>query len=135
MAKKQKTNISPSYASKKGTHDTFGRIYESMATSTQYQNLSLGARQMYTLCLVQSNSSKGKRTLYNHGKEIGREYSDSHFVFPAMHQKEYGIKDRSNATKYLNELEKAGFIRKTEKNSHCQKVNVYQFIDKWKTDE
>lgn len=132
MANK-KTSFKPDYfASKCGTHETFATVYDSMLTSEQFKRLSPTAKYLYVACRNQLTSKRGRETLFNHGKEFEIVYPDNCFVFPAKHLKEYGFTDRSNGTKYLNELEQAGFIRKYECNKHCKKVNVYQFTSKWR---
>lgn len=114
-----------------GNNDYFGTIYDGMLQSKAYKSLSIGAKQFYTYCRVQSQSTHGKRCLYMHGKEFNDTYSENDFVFPASHLALYGL-DRSNAFKYFKELEQAGFIDKKEKNKHIQKVNVYSFSNRWK---
>ena len=132
MASKKQT-FKPDYcASKCGSHETFATVYDSMLKSEAFNNLSMSAKYLYILCRNQMTSRIGRETLYNHGKENDIEYPDNCFVFPAKHQREYGFKDRSNVTKGLKELEKAGFIRKYENNKYRWKVNVYQFSSDWK---
>ena len=114
-----------------GESDFFGTIYDGMCQSKQYQSLSIGARQFYTLCRVQSRSSHGKACLSRHGQEENTTYTDYCFCFPAKHLKLYGV-DRSNANRYLNELINAGFIDLLEQNKHRKKINVYCFSSRWK---
>lgn len=117
-------------ASAKG-NDYFGTIYDGMCKSAQYKRLSIGAKQFYTICRVQSHSSHGRACLYNHGNEFGIKYTENDFVFPSSHLMMYGY-DRSNAGKYFKELMAAGFIIKKEGNKALKKVNVYSFSDNWK---
>lgn len=135
MASKKQTFKPDYYASKCGKHETFATVYDSMLKSEQFKNLSLSAKFLFLLCRNQLTSRAGRETLYNHGKEFEILYPDSCFVFPAKHQREYGLNDCSNVTKGLKELENAGFIRKYECNKHCWKVNVYQFATDWKNKE
>lgn len=114
-----------------GPNDRFGTVFDGMVTSEKFQSLSLGARYFYILCRVQSQSKHGKACLYKHREEYGRTYGDKCFVFPASHQRMYGV-DKGNSSRYLSELTKAGFIECIENNSHMRKVNVYAFSDKWK---
>lgn len=114
-----------------GVKDRFGTLYDGMCTSKAYIELSIGAKQFYTLCRVQAQSARGKACLYKHAEEFGISYNDHCFVFPSSHLEKYGY-DRSNAVKYFNELVAAGFIKKLERNKHLKKVNVYEFIEDWK---
>lgn len=118
------------YASTKKT-DKFGTVFDGMCRSRAYQSLSIGARQFYTLCRVQSRSEHGKACLYKHASENGTTYSENDFVFPAKHLDYYGVK-RSNATRYFKELTAAGFIERKEQNKHMKRVNVYSFSRRWK---
>lgn len=112
-------------------NDRFGTVFDSMCKSDSYKRLGLGARHFYTLCRVQAQSKEGRACLYKHGEDYDRMYTERDFVFPAAHLKEYGI-DRSNAHRYFDELEAAGFIVKKEQNKFMKKVNVYSFSDRWK---
>ena len=113
--------------------DFFGTIYVGMCKSPAYKRLSIGAKQFYTICRVQAQSPEGTACLYNHGQEYGKNYNkEIYFVFPARHLKQYGY-DRANANRYLNILEKEGFIKKCECNKPIYKVNVYKFVDDWKS--
>ncbi len=127
---KKRTKCVDLYASN-GTRDHFGMVFGSMAESPKYQSLTLGARQFYTLCRIQARSPEGRACLYKHGEKYGRIYGDRCFVFPASHQKKYGV-DKGNSSRYLSELTKAGFIECIENNSHMKKVNVYAFSTRWK---
>ncbi len=111
--------------------DTFGTVFDGMLQHEAFKALSIGAKLFYVYCRVQSKTSRGKACLYKHGNEYGIIYNENDFVFPASHLKDYKI-DRSNATRYFYELEKAGFIEKKERNNHIKKVNVYTFSSKWK---
>lgn len=131
MGRKRKDRFKDANASVKAS-DYYGTIFDSMCRSGAYQRLSVGARQFYTICRVQARSKAGRACLYAHGNEFGNTYNpDTYFVFPAKHQEAYGY-DRRNGNHYLQELEKAGFIKKIESNNHIKKVNVYKFIDEWK---
>lgn len=130
MSKRSKSKYIDLYAST-GNGDFFGTLYDGMCKSKAYQELSIGARHFYTLCRVQSRSKHGTSCLYKHGAENGITYTEHDFVFPSSHLELYGV-DRSNASRYFQELIKAGFIDKKEKNQHRKKVNVYSFSDRWK---
>lgn len=111
--------------------DDFFAVCESMATSSQYLNLSIGAKQFYVFCMVQAHSKIGRKCLFCHGQEEGTEYDpERYFVFPAAHLQRFRIA-RGNAARWFSELEQFGFIEKVEKNGHRQKVNVYRFSDGW----
>lgn len=114
-----------------GNKDYFGTIFDGMLQHPQFKALTCGAKLFYCHCRVQAKSEHGRSCLYQHGKEFGRDYTDADFVFPASHLEKYGY-DRSNASRYFKELEKAGFLIKKEKNQHMKKVNVYAFSDHWK---
>ena len=131
MASRKKF-IADYYASMCGEHETFGMIYESMLVSEKFKELSLSAKFVYCLCRSQATSKIGRQALYKHGEEFGIDYPENCFVFPAKHIRKYGL-DRSNVSKYMTELIKAGFIKKYENNKYCWKVNVYQFSANWKT--
>ena len=130
MARSKKAKYVDCYASI-GNNDTFGTIYDGMCKSHAYKNLSLGAKQFYILCRVQSRSKLGRQCLYKHGAEYDRQYNDNDFVFPSSHLALYGV-DRRNAKKYFDQLIKAGFIEKKESNNHRWKVNVYSFSMRWR---
>lgn len=133
MARGKKQAYKPDYfASKGGTHETFGMIYDSLMKSEQFKELPLYARYIYVACRNQINSKSCRETLYNHGKESGIDYPDNCFVFPAKQQKEYGFNDRSNFSKGMKELIEAGFIKLYENNRYTWNVNVYQFSSAWK---
>lgn len=119
------------YASLGNAKDTFSTLYDSMITSEKFKQLSLPAKNVYYLCRNQYTSRRGRECLYNHAKEYGITYPDGCFVFPAKHSEVYGLK-RAYVSKYLTELEKAGFIKRYENNKHTWKVNVYQFSTEWK---
>ena len=73
--------------------------------------------------------------MYKHAEAEGHEnmyYPETCFVFPGKQAAAYGYTDRSNTGKYMKELERAGFIRKYENNSHRWKVTIYQFWGDWK---
>lgn len=113
-------------------NDTFGTIFDGMLKHKTFQRLSPSSKVLYVCCRNQAQSVKGKTCLYQHGQEYGILYDHNNdFVFPAKHLREYGI-DRTNATKYFNELIDAGFLIRKEKNNHRFKVNVYSFSDGWK---
>ena len=131
MGRNKKSNYHDVNASI-GNKDFFGTIYDGMLKSKEYQSLSIGAKQFYTLCRVQSQSPQGTSCLYQHNIKYNRNYEKSKdFVFPASHLLAYGIK-RQNALKYFKELEAAGFIITKERNQKQKIVNVYSFSDKWK---
>lgn len=132
MAVRKKTFKPDMYASKGGSHETFGIIYDSLLTDERFRNLSVTARYVYCCCRNQIMSNRSKRMLYQHGKKHNRTYSDNTFVFPARDQVEYGFPDRSNFAKYMNELKDAGFIDKLEDNKARMKPNVYRFSERWK---
>lgn len=119
------------YASSKA-NDNFGTLFESMLKSSQYQSLSIGAKQFYTLCRVQARTKGGTSCLYNHGNETDTSYKDCDFVFPASHLESFGI-NRSNASRYFKELVQKGFIEYKERNKHKKNVNVYSFSNRWQT--
>ena len=129
MAKKKQT-YSDSFAST-GIKDRFGTVFEGMAKNDRFKKLNPAVRMFYVLCRIESQTDKGKQCLYKHAKETGETYGANCFVFPASHQKEYGIK-RQNGTAYFKALIEAGFIKVRENNSHRHKINVYCFSDKWK---
>lgn len=123
----------PDYnASKCGNHETFGRVYISMLRDPAFINLSLPARQLYTVLRGHATSSENRKFLYMHGTETGTEYTFDYFVFPPAHQVLYGYKDRANVRRYLQELLNAGFIRKVEDNRHRFTASVYRFAAEWK---
>lgn len=127
---KQKKKFHDVYASIK-PNDNFGTLFDSMCQSEAYKSLTLGEKQMYTMCRVQAKSPHGRKCLYKHGEEYGRKYdADKYFVFPAEHMAKYNI-DRSNGGKWLKQLEEKGFIERVECNKHIQKVNVFAFSNKW----
>lgn len=129
-----KAKKKPRYTDKNaslGGRDYFGTIYDGMFQHPKFQSLTCGAKLFYCFCRVQAKSEHGRSCLYSHGKEYGITYTDADFVFPASHLEKYGY-DRSNANRYFNELQKAGFLTKKEKNKHMKKVNVYSFSDRWK---
>ena len=130
MSRKTTQGYRDIFASCSGDKDRFGRVYDSMCKHQNYKNLSIGAKQFYTLCRVQSASVQGKTCLYKHGEEYKITYTERDFVFPASHLKMYGI-DRSNANRYFKELIEAGFIDKKESNKPIKKVNVYSFSSRW----
>lgn len=128
--KKHKFTANPNVST--GPNDTFGMIYDGLIQSEQYKRLSLGVRDFYIKCRVQSASKHGRSCLFKHSEETGATYDiDNDFVFPAKHMQMYGI-DRSNGQKLMNELISAGFIEIKEKNKHMYKVNVYSFSGRWK---
>lgn len=133
MSKGKKQKYNDPIASISGK-DYYGTIFDGMCKSNAYKRLSIGAKQFYTLCRVQSRSSHGKACLYKHGSEYGITYTENDFVFPSSHLELYGY-DRSNAGKYFKELIAAGFIVKKEGNKTIKKVNVYSFSDGWKKND
>lgn len=123
------------FASESGSQEKYFMMYESMMKHPSYINLSNTAKNLYNVCRTQARSKQGRSCLYKYGKaEHGEEwiYNNSYFVLPAKHQKEYGLNNRSNVSKYIKELIDAGFIKCVEKNKHRHKVNVYQFCTDWR---
>ena len=110
----------------------FGRIYSSMLKSKSYLELSIGAQKMYLVLRAHAQSQDGRRCLYRYSEVQGKNYtSDKYFVFPKSHATQYGYK-APNVTKYIKELEAAGFIKTVENNQHRHNVNVYAFVSAWK---
>lgn len=121
-----------SNAAKDPEGDTYGALFASMMKDSKFQHLSWPARELYTLCRVQAQTKKGIACLAKYNLDKGKEYDIPRcFVFPATHQKEYGLNPR-NTTRYFNELIKAGFIERVEANKYTREVNVYSFSPKWK---
>lgn len=133
MARKKTNNkYKPDYNASCSLQDNFGMIYESMVLSEAYKSLTIGQKQMYTLCRIQANSEQGRRCLYRHGEQENITYNvKTDFVFPEKHMERYGIKGQ-NGRKYMKDLIDKGFIVLKEKNSHRRKPNVYSFCSKWK---
>ncbi len=116
-----------------GSSDTrFGMLYVSMLKHPRYISLSPPAKQLYTLCRAQWSSKEARACLYKHAQEHGLEYPEECFVFPAKHQREYGINSPSNFNRAMKELISAGFVERYEENKHRWKVNVYRFSTGWK---
>lgn len=132
MAKKNKYSVDI-YGSK-SPNDKFGMVYDGLLKSKAFQELECGARFFYIVCRVQARSKEGTSSLYRHGEEHGIMFAPNDFVFPASHMKLYGI-DRSNGSKWMKQLIKAGFIEIKEQNKHRYKINVYSFSIKWKKEE
>lgn len=130
MPKPKKQQYKDTFASCEAK-DSFGTIFASMARHPCYQALSLAERHFYTLCRVQSQSSQGKRCLYQHAEAGGRTYPANAFVFPATHQQLYGV-DRRNGSKLMKGLIAAGFLQCIEQNERRHMPNVYVFSDRWK---
>ena len=127
---KQKSLPKDIFASAKAK-DNFGMIFDSMLQCERFQQLRTRTKWMYVLCRVQARTEEGGKVLHEHGKSEGKIYPLNCFVFPAAHMERYGML-KQNGSKELKALEEAGFISTVEKNSHRQKVNVYQFSEKWK---
>jgi hypothetical protein len=113
-------------------YENYGTMYESLRTSGAFQSLTIGAQLFYADCRIQYMSNGGKACLHKHAQECGREYDEHCFVFPSSHLQRYGY-DRSNASKYIKQLVAAGFIEIVENNKPRKKVNVYRFVETWKT--
>ena len=133
---KSKKNYSPDVFACLSNGDTsFGMVYHSMLQHESFIRLSNPAKLTYIYCRVQYASKIGMSCLHNHAEEDGATYPAGCFVFPAKHQREYGINDRSNFRKYMQELIDAGFIERYEDNKHRWKVTVYRFSQNWKTND
>ncbi len=127
--KKQRFN---DYSASLDKNDNYGTMFVSMCQSKAFQSLTCGAKNFYVLCRVQAQSEQGRRCLYRHADSEGKKYiSGIDFVFPAKHQKAFGIAN-SNGSRYFKELIKKGFIELKEQNKHRHKPNVYTFSTKWK---
>ena len=131
MGSKRKST--PDYnASLNPNGDKFGRIFVTMARDPGFMSLSLPAFKLYTILRVHAASAENRKCMNLHGKETGQEYDYDNFIFPPSHQALYGYKDRTNVKKYMDELIKAGFIRKIEDNRHRFTATVYAFASGWK---
>ena len=107
MAKK-KPKYTDFFASS-SVNDNFGTIFNSMCKDAGFQKLPPAAKWFYVLCRVEAQSPEGKACLYKHGEKSGHTYMQNCFVFPAKHQKQYGIQ-RQNGSAYFKALIDAGFI-------------------------
>lgn len=119
-------------ASLKPKEDKWGRIFVTMARDPGFMSLSLPAFKLYTILRVHAASKENCNCMKQHKIETGQEYDYGTFIFPPAHQALYGYKDRTNVKKYMNELIKAGFVRKVEDNRHRFKATVYAFSSGWK---
>lgn len=120
------------YASVDPSDKYFGQLYFGMLTSAPYMNLSIGEKQMYTLCRVQVHNPAARKILYLHGKTYEREYDPERcFCFPAAHLKMYGL-TQARGSKQLQKLVETGFLDLIEDGSKQRLINVYRFSDRWK---
>lgn len=133
---KSKRNYSPDiFACLAEDDTTFGMVYYSMLQHESFIQLSSSAKLIYMYCRVQYSSKMARSCLYKHAEENGITYPAGCFVFPAKHQRVYGINDRSNFRKHMQELINKGFVERYEDNKHRWKVTVYRFSQKWKNND
>ena len=133
IGRKKRSKADPTATMKDG--DNFGMIYASLLRSKAFNRLSMPAKQLYVTLRVHANTKECRACMYKHAEAEGHEnmyYPETCFVFPGKQAAAYGYTDRSNTGKYMKELERAGFIRKYENNSHRWKVTIYQFSGDWK---
>ena len=129
---RKKTVPKPDLYASADTKDVrFGRIYPGQLQSEAFKKLPLGTRYFYLLCRAQEQSDEGRRSLYKHAAEYGREYPEGCFVFPASAAAEYGF-DKGNASRHLQRLAEAGFIKIIEQNGPRHIINIYRFSDEWR---
>ena len=129
---RQKKPVTTDLYSGSETGEPFGRMYASVMKSDKYKNLSLGARNLYACCRAHAATKESRQCLFKHGKESGNKYIVGRdFVFPAAQLENYGI-ERANASRWFDELERAGFIERRERNKNMCRVNVYSFSARWR---
>ena len=143
---KQKT--APRWAYEDNPYSKFGRVYVDMLKSKAFQGLHTKCKVVLLTCIAHSSDEKQKMCLYNTLKEyytaLGKEINEFDlnkevynqdrlmFVFPRTQYEEYGLKNPSEVSKYINELKEAGFIRVVWQRTNAKKPNVYEFDTKWK---
>lgn len=137
MARKKKPTYKPrSFESKgeryinakgKSAADTSANIYESMLLSPAFTELKPRLKILYVYCKAQYY---GKR---KPSKDNDRYDSDT-FYFNWGKALDYGLYPKSAASNFykdMQELEKAGFIKKIFSGKAHKEKNVYQYSNEW----
>lgn len=133
IGRKKRTKADPTATMRYG--DNFGMIYASLVRSEAFADLSGAARQLYMILRVHAQTKECKACMYKHAEAEGYEgmhYPETCFVFPGKQAALYGYHDKANVARTMKELQRAGFIKKYEDNSHRWKVTIYQFSGDWK---
>lgn len=90
----------------------FVRVGKSLLKSPQFQSLTYGARMTYLCMCMEAGGQK-------------------EFTFPRLAIMAYGLKQRQCRVN-IEELEKAGFIRKSTQGKGNLHPNEYEFVSLWK---
>ena len=126
---------------RKRSSGDFAIISRDTRLSEDFRALSDTQKLFYYDCLIQAKSRECRACLKAHiiernvfcgddknkDLEMYLNWENGYFVFPGAHLETFGY-SRSNGSKLLGALVRAGFIRKVEDNSKRWKVNVYQFL-------
>lgn len=135
-----------------GKHEEWGSIYASMLTSKEYQALTNGAKQMYTVCRVHAHTEQCRRNVYkfkmqlmsdaglDNFNEVEEAFNlpEGVFVLPAKHSALYGY-NKASASIFLKQLEEAGFIKNITPDTKkimrdgFYKQNLYAFSSEWRS--
>lgn len=128
-------------------------VTDDMLTSKKfYEVLTPGEQLLYIKCLTQWKTKQCKECLYKALEErynaLGENktkedlafmvynpqnrYGKDLFVFPVKHAKRYGYTS-ANLSKTLKGLIEKGFITIYQPGKKQQKVNIYEFSNKWKS--
>ena len=137
MGRTKKPTYKPRTFESKGEHyttakgrtaaDTSANIYESMLTSPAFKALKPRLKVLYLYCKAQYYG-KRKPTKDND------KYGTDTFYFNWGKALEYGLYPESAASNFyhdMQELEKAGFIKKLFSGKAHKEKNVYQYSNEW----
>lgn len=102
------------------SNEPYAALYVTMLTSEAWQNLTHGARSLYTYMKLQYRSKQ------NQAAGLAPEQ----FYFNRAMYKKLGFTNPSQFTKWRNELVDGGFITVYDHGRNMSKA-VYEFSDRW----
>lgn len=112
----------------------FGKIYEGMLKSSNWQRLKPCARVLLIISIVHTATADNYKELYAYCESQGmhdKYKGHGYFMLPKEKLEAYGF-DSSHASRHFKQLVNEGFIKCIEKNQHRKLPNVYQLSGEWK---
>ena len=129
---KQKFKADYYASAAKDGKDNYGTIFVSMLKHENFNAMTPSAQILYCKCRANSQDNEAKRTLYGLAQKFKLGIVlPNWFTLTTSQAKEFHVKP-SNKSRYLKELEQAGFIETVLNNYKTRQANVYAFADGWK---
>ena len=129
MAKKKKKHIPKSFESTGISSDISANIYESMAESPAWQDLTKGQQLLYVYCKLQYY---GEKSYQLKEKEANPEVFTMNRYKWCNKYKIYTISNSGQFYKDMEALISHGFIKCVLIGAKARVKNIYAYSDKWK---